>query len=129
MVLLGQPGVKRFCSERFLDTYCTYIRRPGDPTEYPSCVSTCESDGCNGFAEAPSANKTNTTDTLLSCYQCDSSEDIRCSEELTNKTTLRPLPCNTLSEASYCVKMTGVFGGILHFAYNKSLEVREQRRI
>ena len=66
---------------------------------------------------------------LLSCYQCDSSEDIRCSEELTNKTTLRPLPCNTLSEASYCVKMTGVFGGILHFAYNKSLEVREQRRI
>ena len=121
---LGQSGVKRFCSERYLDNYCTYVQRPGDSTEYRSCVYTCEGDGCNGSAETPNANKTNnTTDTLLSCYQCDSTEDVRCNEDLTNKTIIPLLPCSTISEPRYCVKMTGIFGGqyMFHFAYDKSL--------
>ncbi|XP_032799428.1 omega-scoloptoxin(05)-Ssm1a isoform X2 [Daphnia magna] len=49
----------------------------------------------------------------LSCYQCDSAVDIRCSEDLTSRDLLRSLPCNTLSEPRYCVKMTGIFGGNL----------------
>jgi len=44
----GNLGSKRFCSERFLDNYCTYVQRPGDQREYRSCVYTCTGDGCNG---------------------------------------------------------------------------------
>lgn len=44
----GNLGAKRFCSERFLDNYCTYVQRPGDQREYRSCVYTCTGDGCNG---------------------------------------------------------------------------------
>ncbi len=44
------------------------------------------------------------------CYQCDSSEDIRCSEELVGL-DLKPQPCNPFSESKYCVTMTGIFGG------------------
>merc|ERR1712071_591244 len=45
----------------------------------------------------------------LSCYQCDSADDLRCSEELISK-DLRSLPCHNLSRAKFCVKMTGIFG-------------------
>jgi len=48
----------------------------------------------------------------LSCYQCDSADDLRCSEELISK-DLRSLPCHNLSRAKFCVKMTGIFGGSL----------------
>ncbi|KAK4004930.1 U-scoloptoxin(05)-Sa1a isoform X1 [Daphnia magna] len=46
-IFSGNLGAKRFCSERFLDNYCTYVRRPGDQREYRSCVYTCTGDGCN----------------------------------------------------------------------------------
>jgi len=44
----GNLGSRRFCSERYLDNYCTYVQRPGDQREYRSCVYTCTGDGCNG---------------------------------------------------------------------------------
>jgi len=44
---LGSLGSRRFCSERYLDNYCTYVQRPGDQREYRSCVYTCTGDGCN----------------------------------------------------------------------------------
>lgn len=49
-IFSGNLGAKRFCSERYLDNYCTYVQRPGDQREYRSCVYTCTGDGCNGSA-------------------------------------------------------------------------------
>jgi hypothetical protein len=44
----GKLGTKRFCSSRDWGDYCEYIKRPGDPREYRSCVFTCSDHGCNG---------------------------------------------------------------------------------
>lgn len=44
----GKLGTKRFCSSRDWGSYCEYIKRPGDPREYRSCVFTCTTHGCNG---------------------------------------------------------------------------------
>jgi len=52
----GNLGAKRFCSERFLDNYCTYVQRPGDQREYRSCVYTCTGDGCNGSTNLSAAH-------------------------------------------------------------------------
>ncbi|UYV77986.1 hypothetical protein LAZ67_15003103 [Cordylochernes scorpioides] len=43
----GVIGTSRFCSSRHHGNYCEYVRRPGDPREYRSCVYTCNRDGCN----------------------------------------------------------------------------------
>lgn len=44
----GKLGTKRFCSSRDWGDYCEYIKRPGDPREYRSCIFTCSTYGCNG---------------------------------------------------------------------------------
>lgn len=52
----------------------------------------------------------------LQCYQCDSSVDPDCKEnfdwEHLDQITIRPTEC-TVDAARYCVKTTGVWGGVV----------------
>lgn len=52
----------------------------------------------------------------LQCYQCDSSVDPDCKEnfdwEHLDQLTIRPTQC-TVDAAKYCIKTTGVWGGVV----------------
>ncbi|XP_066937538.1 UPAR/Ly6 domain-containing protein bou isoform X3 [Macrobrachium rosenbergii] len=49
----------------------------------------------------------------LDCFQCDSTQERSCGEALPQHHTLFADSCDHIQEASYCVKMTGLFEGEL----------------
>jgi hypothetical protein len=54
----------------------------------------------------------NSGNSELSCYQCDSSIDDYCPESW-NRWDLDPKPCEDIDHARFCVKTTGIYGGIV----------------
>jgi len=50
----------------------------------------------------------------INCYQCDSNKDLECSEKFDeDNTRLKSTPCDHVHEAKYCIKATGIYGGII----------------
>lgn len=47
----------------------------------------------------------------IQCFQCDSTSERTCAETLPQHHVLYADSCGNIQEASYCVKMTGVFEG------------------
>jgi len=52
----------------------------------------------------------------INCYQCDSNNDPDCTEQFDNENieslTVRSTEC-TVDAAKYCIKTTGVYGGVV----------------
>ncbi|KAH7646448.1 hypothetical protein HUG17_1986 [Dermatophagoides farinae] len=50
----------------------------------------------------------------IECFQCDSNVDLECSELFdSDMTSLRPKSCDNVYEARFCIKTTGMYGGVI----------------
>ena len=56
--------------------------------------------------------------TSISCYECNSSEEMTCGETLPEGHTLESINCSHVHEAQYCVKWSGAFEGGMKEAYS-----------
>lgn len=53
------------------------------------------------------------TVSAINCYQCQSNDDLECSEKFDEDfTKLRPESCDHVFEARYCIKSSGMFEGM-----------------
>ncbi|XP_027200108.2 UPAR/Ly6 domain-containing protein bou-like [Dermatophagoides pteronyssinus] len=50
----------------------------------------------------------------IKCFQCDSNIDLECSEYFdSDMTSLQSKSCDNVFEARFCIKTTGMFGGVI----------------